>query len=274
MRDSILNKTLEAFDGSKITLRPSSVDAFSNCSRQWAMTFLGGVNSIPSGRAAIGTAIHAGIEQGWRESMAAKEKAFTSIKSLQSLAVDNLIAQDQEHEVKWDDGEGVDTAIAEVVAGVDTFASDIAPFVDIPIAVEERYTIKFADHPIVEALSGTVDYISKDTISDVKTSKRKPVPESYATQQSLYKLLAEANGHKIQHSMIHGIVLKTKPEGHVLSLAPRMEQAKLAVNTILDVVEVFNEQKVSPDVLFRGNPKYYLCDKRYCAMYNSCPYVK
>lgn len=274
MRDPILNKALEAYDGSKIIIRPSSVDGFNACSRQWAMTFIGGVPSIPGGRAAIGTAIHAGIEQGWKESIAAKAKAFNSIKSLQELAADNLIATDQEYDIQWDEGENMSTAIAEVTAGVSVFASDIVPFVDIPIAVEERYTIPISYHPIIEALSGTVDYISPDTIADVKTSKRKPVPESYVTQQSIYKLLAEANGRTVKHNMIHGVVLKAKPDGHVLALTPNVERAKHAVNTILDVTEVFHEQKVAPDVLFRGNPKYYLCDKRYCAFYNTCPYVK
>ena len=74
--------------------------------------------------------------------------------------------------------------------------------------------------------------------------------------------------------MIQGVVLKAKPEGHVLALEPKMDKAKMAVNTVLDTIEVFNEQVVSPDVLFRGNPKYYLCDPKYCAFYSTCPYVK
>ena len=274
MRDPILNKTLEQFSGDKITLRPSSVDGFSGCSRQWALVFLGGMKSIPSGRAAIGTAIHAAVEQGWKESIAYKRKAFEATESLKNLAADNLVEQDLTDDIRWDNGEDLETGIREAQAGVETFISDIVPFVDIPEAVEERFTIKFEDHPIVDGLSGTVDYRSADTIADVKTSKRKPVPQSYETQQSLYKLLAEANGHEIKHNMIQGVVLKAKPEGHVLALEPKMDKAKMAVNTVLDTIEVFNEQVVSPDVLFRGNPKYYLCDPKYCAFYSTCPYVK
>lgn len=274
MRDPILNKALEKFEGDKIIIRPSSVDGFSACSRQWAMVFLGGIKSIPSGRAAIGTAIHAAVEQGWRESMAYKRKAFNAVDSLMDLAADNLVSQDQEDDIRWDDGENMETGIREARAGVETFVTDIVPFVEIPVSVEERLTLNIDDHPIVEALSGTLDYRSADTISDVKTSKRKPVPQSYETQQSLYKLLAEANGHKVDYNMIHGVVLKAKPEGHVLSLEPKVDKAKVAVNTLLDVTEVFSEQKISPDVLFRGNPKYYLCDKKYCALYATCPYVK
>ena len=188
MRDPILNKTLEQFSGDKITLRPSSIDGFSGCSRQWALVFLGGMKSIPSGRAAIGTAIHAAVEQGWKESIAYKRKAFEATESLKSLAADNLVEQDLTDDIRWDNGEDLETGIREAQAGVETFISDIVPFVDIPEAVEERFTIKFEDHPIVDGLSGTVDYRSADTIADVKTSKRKPVPQSYETQQSLYKL--------------------------------------------------------------------------------------
>lgn len=273
MRDPELNRLLEGFDGTKVVIRPSAVDQFTSCPRQWALTHIAGLNSIPSGRAAIGTAIHAAAEQGWRESMALHQKSFGALDSLKDLAADSLIEQDLQSELRWDDGENIETGIKEARAGVETFVEDIVPFADIPIAVEERYTVEL-DHPVVQSVSGTVDYISKDTIADIKTSKRKPVVQSYETQQSIYKLLAESNGHSVQHNMIHGVVLKAKLEAHILALQPNVEKAKFALNTILDVTEAFQEQKVAPELLFRGNPKYYLCDAKYCAFYSTCPYVQ
>lgn len=270
-RDIELNKLLENWDGNKVTIRPSSVDSFANCPRQWAMTHIGGVKSMPGARAAIGTAIHAAIEREWRESIVTGKKDF-NISTMQDVAAAELVHMDQEG-LNYDDNEDLNTATAAASGGVKAFAEDIAPFTPIPIAVETRFTIDL-DNPVVENVSGTVDYISKDTIADIKTSKRKPVPASYSTQQSIYKMLAEANGQTVKHNLIQGVVLKAKPDGHIMELVPDIESAKFAVNTILDVASVFHQQVVHPDILFRGNPKYYLCSDKYCALYNTCPYVK
>lgn len=271
MRDTELNQLLENWDGTKPTIRPSAVDGFAQCSRQWAMTHIGGISSMPGARAAIGTAIHAAVEQEWKQAIVTGKKDF-NVSAMQDLAAAELAELDQEG-LNYDEGENLNSATGEASKGVQTFAEDIAPFTDIPIAVETRFTVEL-DHPIFENLSGTVDYINKDTIADLKTSKRKPVPQSYTTQQSIYKYLAEANGQVVKHNYIQGVVLKAKPEGHILELEPDIERAKMLVNTMLDVGEVFSRQIVHPDVLFRGNPKYYLCDSKYCALYSTCPYVK
>ena len=269
--DKQLDQLLENWDSNKIIIRPSSVDSFMNCPRQWAMTFLGGIPSIPGARAAIGTAIHAAVEDEWKLAIAAGKKDF-NITAMRDRAEAELIELDQEG-INYDYGEDLDSAKIETAKGTKAFVEDIVPFTEIPQAVEERYTIKLAN-PVVEALSGTVDYISHDTIADLKTSKRKPVPTSYTTQQSLYKLLAEANGRTVNHNLIQGIVLKTRPEGHIMELTPQVDRAKFAVNTILDTLEAFYTQKIRPSLLFRGNNKYYLCDQRYCAHYAECPYVQ
>jgi len=269
-RDIELIKVLENWKEEKITIRPSAIDSFQNCSRQWAMTFLGGIRSIPGGRAAIGTAVHAAIEQEWKEAILTGKKDF-NISAMSDLAAAELAEMDQEG-IKYDKDENLNTATSDAVSGVKTFTSDIVPFTEIPEAVEERYTIAL-DNPVVENISGTVDYISPTVIADVKTSKRKPVIANYNTQQTIYKLLAEANGRTVEHNLIQGVVLKTRPEGHIMELIPNEAKAKFAVNTILAVLTTFYSQKIAPDMLFRGNTKYYLCDKRYCAMYSTCPYV-
>lgn len=271
MRDTELNQLLESWDGKKVTIRPSAIDGFIQCSRQWAMTHIGGVRSMPGARAAIGTAIHAAVENEWKLSIATGKKDF-NITAMQDLAAAELATLDQDG-LNYDDGENLNTATGDAAKGVETFAEDIAPFTDIPVAVETRFTVSL-DHPIFENLSGTVDYISSDSIADLKTSKRKPVPANYSTQQSIYKYLAEANGRTVKHSLIQGVVLKAKPEGHIMELKPEMDKAKMLVNTMLDVAEVFSKQIIHPDVLFRGNPKYYLCSDKYCALHSTCPYVK
>lgn len=267
--DRELDQILENWDGSKITIRPSAVDGFMQCPRQWALTHIAGIRSMPGARAAIGTAIHAGVEQEWKQAMATKQKDF-NVSAMADLAIAELHELDMEG-LNYDADENLATAEAEVRGGLKAFAEDIAPFTDIPIAVEVRYTVDI-DNPVVACLSGTVDYINTNAIADIKTSKRKPTPANYVTQQSIYKYLAESNGVKVDHNYIQGVILKGRPEGTILDLTPDIPKAKVAVNTILDVAEAFSAG-IRPSLLFRGNPKYYLCSDKYCALHSTCPYA-
>ena len=256
----------------KITLRPSSVDTFFTCPYQWYSVFILGKHTIPSARAAIGTAIHAGVETLWTEAILSSK-----IDDNREKLTDAAIASYQEQHqagLEYDQGEDQTTAEAAVVQGVHTFCDDIVPFTAIPLHVEKRLTIKI-DNPIVQAISGTIDYISSDTIADVKTSRRKPVASSYTTQQSVYKFLAEKNGYNVQHNVIQGVVLKTRPEGHIIKLEPKVDRARHLLNTMLETLRAYHEDKVSPEILFRGNNKHYLCSPKYCTLYGKeCKYTQ
>ena len=61
-------------NNSDVRIRPSAVESFYSCAYAWGKNFLEGSSSRPNSRAAIGTAIHAGVEQMWNESIAAKKK--------------------------------------------------------------------------------------------------------------------------------------------------------------------------------------------------------
>ncbi len=261
----------ETWSGEKLTIRPSAIDGFFNCAKQWAGYHLYGNNSIPGGRAAIGTSVHVAAEVLWTDAILSKTKD-TNMNKLKDAAIIKMQELDKEG-VQYDSGETLNTAEETVLKGVEAFVGDIVPFTDIPLFVEERFSIDL-DHPVISRLSGTVDYISADTIADVKTSKRKPSPQSHVTQQSVYKMLAEANGHKTEFSVIQGIAfLKASTNGHVMPLIPDIPTAKRLVNTMLDTLDLFYEDKVDPKLLFRGNPKYYLCSHKYCAFYKDCEYT-
>lgn len=270
MRDKELVTVLEGWDGTKINIRPSGIDNFLNCPRQWAMYHIGGVSSMPGARAAIGTAIHKAVEVQWQEAITSKRKDF-NLTAMADIGVSTITDLDKQG-LQYDDGEDLNTAADTVVQGTQVFCEDIVPFTDIPQAVEQRYSMALSN-PLVKALSGTVDYIAPKTIGDVKTSKRKPVPANYATQQTTYRLLAEHNGHPIDHCLIQGVILKKMPEGVILEVDTPIDRTKFVINTLLDTGTVFASQKVSPDMLFRGNPKYYLCSHKYCSLHSTCPYV-
>jgi len=257
----------------EIIIRPSSIDTFQTCPYQWAKVFLEGRNSIPSSRAAIGTGIHKAIEVMWSEAIERGVKD-PNTDMMFDAGIEAFKEESKKEGMSYNDGETIDSCNSEIVAGTQAFVDDLIPFLDIPTAVEERLTIAISDHPVVKAVSGTVDYIAPGRIDDVKTSKRKPVPANYVTQQSIYKLLAEANGHVVDHSMIQGVVLKKVTECHILELQPNIPQAKHLVNSLLDTIRIACADIIPIYNLFRCNTKHYLCTPKYCSLHGECPATK
>ena len=265
-------KTDINWDGQKIKIRPSSVDNFYGCAFQWGKVFLEGINTIPNGRAAVGTAVHKGVEELWKESMLRKSKDQVNLSMATDAAIQEFQDQDNEFEIAYDDNENLNTCEELVTDGIRVFVEDIVPWVDIPTAVE-RYVTMPIDHPVVNELGGTIDYTAPGIIDDVKTSKRKPLPQSYTTQQTIYKMLAEHEGDKIEQQRIQGITFVKQPIGHILPLEPNVPRTRFLVNSLLDTLEAF-EAGGDPKVLFRGNPKYMFCSAKYCKLYTmGCPYA-
>lgn len=254
-----------------ILIRPSSVDTFFQCSYQWGKVFLEGVTSIPNTRAAIGTSIHAAAEQMWTDAIA-KGKKDPNLSAMTDAAMEAW-KEEKQKGLQFDEGESDGSCAAEIISGTEAFIEDIAPFSPIPKAVEKFYEVKL-DHALVSGLGGTVDYITDNTIADLKTSKRKPTVSNYQTQQSIYKYLAVANGIDVKHNLIQSVVLKKQPEGAILSLEPNVDQAKSMINSMLDTLDLIAKDVAPAEVILRGNPKYYLCSNKYCALYNTCPFVK
>lgn len=255
-----------------LRIRPSAVDTFYGCAYQWGKAFLEGVTSIPNSRAVIGTAIHAGIEASWREAMT-HGKATHNLSMMTDAAMEAW-KRETENGVSMGDDETERTCHAEVINGTKAWIEDIAPFVPVPEAVETFVKIDIANHPMVAELGGTIDYLGHGCIDDVKTSKRKVSGESYDTQQGIYKYLAQANGHVIQHSRLQNVVLTKSPSGQILTINPDVDKAKMLVNGILDTLDIVAKDIVPIELLLRGNPKYVFCSEKYCAHYSTCPWVR
>lgn len=254
-----------------IRIRPSAVDTFYGCAYQWGKSFLEGVSSIPNSRAAIGTAIHAGIEASWREAMIAG-KATHNLSMMADAAMDSW--KEETHDgVSFGDDETAGSCAKEIVGGIEAWVEDIAPFVPVPKAVETFFKVDI-DNPIVTELGGTIDYLGNGTIDDVKTSKRKVTTGSYDTQQGIYKYLAEANGEVVKHSRLQNVILTKNPNGQILTIEPDIEKAKGLVNGILDTMTIVAKDIVPIELLLRGNPKYVFCSEKYCAHYETCPWVR
>lgn len=254
-----------------IRIRPSAVVGFYSCSYQWGKTFLEGVKSIPGARASIGTSIHAGVEQLWTEALVTGKKD-ANLSKLTDAAMEAW-KEDTHDGVNFDDGEDANTAAVEIVKGIEAFTEDIVPFTQIPMAVEEFYKVDI-EHPLVAEMGGTVDYITKDTIADVKTSKRKIAASGHVVQQSIYKYLAQANGVDVKHNLIQGVVLgKREVSGSILTLESDVPMAKGLVNGMLDTLDLIAKDVAPIHHILRGNPKHYLCSNKYCALHAECPFV-
>lgn len=257
-------------NNTEIVLRPSSLDGSMQCGFQWAKVFLEGVNTIPSARAAIGTGIHKGIEVMWEEAIAANSKD-ANLDMMHDAAIE-AFKEETKKGMQYDDGENANTAEREIINGTNAWVDDLLPFLSIPEGVEKRFTIPISDHPIVSAVSGTVDYIGDGCVDDVKTSKKKPSVANYITQQSIYRMLAEANGYKVKHNRIQGVaLLKSKVDCYLLDLEPNIDQAKYIVNSLLDKIRVAVADIAPIETIFSCNTKYYLCSPKYCSLHGSCP---
>ena len=258
----------------KIRIRPSSLANFISCPYQWYNVFILGKRSIPNARAAIGTAIHKGAEVLWSDAIHSG-KVDNNLTKLTDASVAEFDSILKEEDINFDGVENANTARLEIIKGTNAFVEDIVPFTPIPTAVEKRFTVKL-DHSMVEDISGTLDYIDevRGVIGDVKTSKRAITASAHTLQQSIYKILATENGIDVRHNLIQGVVLKKEPVGTIQELDTNVAQAKFITNSLLDTLDVLHTGKVDPMILFRGNPKHYLCSDKYCSLRPTCPFVK
>jgi hypothetical protein len=253
----------------EIRLRPSAIDGFFGCAWQWGSTFLEGNRSMPSSRAAIGTAIHAGAEQMWQESIAKGTKVI-NLGAMTDAAVEAWKKENEQENMQFNDGETDGTCVGEIIAGTEAFIEDIVPYTDIPTGVEQFFKVDL-DHPLVSEIGGTVDYINHNTIADIKTGKRKPTVSNYSTQQSIYKYLAEENGVAVKHNLIQSVVLKKVPEGMIIPMEANVPQAKALVNIILDTLDLVVKDVAPIETILRPNPSYMFCSQKFCAFYGKCP---
>lgn len=255
----------------KITIRPSSLSTYINCPKKWYDTYILGTPGTYNSRAALGTAIHAGIEHMWNESIKAKEKIIKP-KDMYELGIDSL-RDSATRNMQYKEGETLNSLEQELQKGLIAYIEDIVPFADIPQAVELRLSFK-VNNPYVEEVAGTLDYLGKNSLADVKTSARKINVYNYILQQSIYKWLAEENGYTINNCSIQGVILgKTKVYGEMYQLPDNIPQAKKIINNLLGRLQELDKGRVDPDILFPGNPSYFLCSKAYCSSYDNCPYT-
>lgn len=254
-----------------LTIRPSSVIEDQQCSRKWALSHLEKRKRRSNSRANLGTAIHAAAEVIWNEAIKTGNKDLNHTKAI-DCAVSKYDDMSKEEEPSYHGPDTPDSIRSLVSSGTKVLIDDIIEITDIPLHAEKRLAVPVVNHPIVKEIAGTIDYISHNTIADIKSSKRTISPQSYVLQQSIYKSLAEANGYTVDYCLIQGVVFTKKPKGTILVLEPNTNQSDYAVKNLLYKIADFYSG-VNPDILFPGNTGYYLCSPVWCGFYHDCPFV-
>ena len=266
------NKSLIIVNNEDLRIRPSAVESFYGCAFAWGKTFLEGVRGNAASRSSIGTSIHAGVENMWQSAIKTG-KVDANLGAMNDAAMEAW--KEEAHDgMSYNKDENEASCAREIVAGTEAFVEDIVPFTPIPKAVEEFYKIDITGNAFVKELGGTVDYISDDTIADVKTSKRKSNAEKHTVQQTIYTMLAQANGVDVKHNLIQQVVLKKQPEGAILQLEPDFEQAKYLVNGILDTMDIIAKDMAPIHHILRPNPGHVFCGAKFCAHHATCPAVR
>ena len=266
------------------TLRPSSIGSFINCNYQWYNTHIMNVQSIPNARATLGSSIHKSAEVIWLDAINKGKKDLNL-----TMAVDAAVEEYHEllklDDPQFDDNENKDTIEKEVIQGTTKWVEDIAPNVDIPIAVEKFYETP-VDNPIFTRVAGSIDYVGANSIHDIKTSRKKPTLKNYDLQQATYAILREKNGETIDTIKIQSVILGKKEikaevydliqdsTDHFKTIEDIKKQTKYIINNILQKSKLLQSDKIDPKIIFTGNPNSFLCSNKYCALYDTCPFVK
>ena len=250
--------------------------------------FILGKEQIQNIGAAIGTASHKGAEVFWTSKETEnyggeclyddnnqndiydnKVKDFVV-----SSAIEEYKTINDKVEVFKDDMKE-DEIIGKIKRNCLAFLEGIAPNVPKPELCEHNFVMQL-DHPVVDKISATVDYVYKGMLADIKTSKRKIVPSSYTLQQSLYKYVVNKNkgpNAQITESLIFGIV--DNKSGCYADISPcpvSEDRVRFIVNSLLKALTALHKG-LDPELLFRGNPSFYLCSSKFCSSHKKCSYV-
>jgi len=252
-------------------LRPSSIGGFHDCAFRFFNIHLLGIRSWSGYAAVRGTAVHKGAEVIWKEAIKAGEKKFslTTAKDAAAQAVEEEVTND-EREVRFFDFETKEGAIDDAVKGVEVYARDITPEVEIPAKVETYLKAKIDDDITI---NGTFDAFTSDgTIVDIKTTGRKAVPAKYIDQMSVYARLAQANGLEpnMKYQIQNVVFLKNDTVAHLFEREVDIPSAQRKIDDIVKRVKWYKKHPDDGHIAFPANPNSYLCSEKYCPVFDTC----
>jgi hypothetical protein len=249
------------------TLRQSWLnDALGVCLERARRDRLGLLPRTESDAAALGTAVHAGIEQMLHDAMGigeATEFAYSEWHRISSLPNFRWLSFNEgDHEV----------VEAYIFTALHAWYRDVFNLLQ-PQAIEHPFSFTFYedDQRVIE-LTGTIDYIGKwsriPVVADWKTGKRKYSErdkQKQAIQASVYTAAAEAAGFG-RRPFRYGVMVRGKDEVQVVDITrwpahdEWLKQQCLSLAYMLE-----SELPVWP-----LNDQHFLCSSAWCPAWSSC----
>ena len=260
----------------KRIIRPSSLPTLMYCPRRWWLDFISqGETSAHPSAAAVGTAVHKAAELYWSMALAnGGEKMDVDISALIYAAQQRFREIESTDGLNWAEDHTMDIALSQIEAGVKVYHDKVIPMTQVPLAVEQKVSWEI-DHPMVSAVSGTIDSIYPDHIVDIKCrmGARKKNTSEFSLQQSTYVMLAQKNGYPgVRSSQIHQILLQNSAL-HNEDCFIHISKVEYLIDILLKQLQMVYEG-ASPEVVFSGNPNQYLCNKKWCDYWENCRFAR
>lgn len=262
-----------------IPIRASSIGELFDCAARWEAKHIRGLRLPTSGKAQLGTAIHAST--GLYDKSALDGEALTP-EDCEGALVDAIYKP--EHDVEWDDDLGTTEAEKIGRALHAKYCTAIAPVQEYAAVEVKCEALEITDLAI--ALYGTTDRVRRVGdgfgIADLKTGKTAVRADGHvetaghAMQIGVYELLAEkASGLPI-----------TEPAEIIGMQTGKTDKAqRIGTGTIVGARDMLLGEKDSPGALemaasmvhagtFPGNPRSMMCGPKYCPIYHNCKWRK
>jgi hypothetical protein len=251
-------------DGITVTLRQSWINDALNCQERGRRMIIQPEASITSDSAAIGTAVHAGIEA-----------TINGQDGLLAIADEwvKMREEPMKQTLGWSPGE----MYAESIRMFDMWCSDIQQKVIDPLHTEHYFDVDWFTSELLSErvnvrLSGTIDLVTARDMWDWKTSARKYQPrekQNTAIQPTVYSIAANRLGlleWPIRFN--YGVMLRGKAETQILTVhRTRNHEVWLA-----RVVEPLIRQALAlgTDMTWPVNDSHALCSQKWCPWWSSC----
>lgn len=261
-----------------ITIRASGLSEWFDCAARAEARQLLGKRTPTTGRALLGTAIHASTAAFDRSTL---EGAGLTIDDTAGAAVDAIYKPRED--IVLDDDERQDQLEKVAVALHKLYCTKIAPTQEYAAVEVQCERLEISDLGI--ALQGTTDRVSKVGdgygVRDLKSggsavSADGKVPtKGHAYQIGVYELLAQAAS---------GVPITAPAQVIGLQTGKTERGQRVAVSDpITGARDVLVGDGDSPGVLeivakmissgtFPGNPRSMMCHERYCPIYNQCKF--
>lgn len=264
----------------KITIRPSGIKGFFDCSYRWYMETIKSPQRRVGVAAHLGTGIHKAAEVFYTESI--KEQRWTKIRDdFKSAGLDEFrkkIKEEEPSDIKEVKIDEVEKTLLDCSDNYIRKAEELMKG-HLPLTVEKTYTV-LVNSPVVEEVKGTLDIVGEDYVGDIKTMNKWKSPKEYILQQMVYAWLRSKRGEAVEDLKIHRVNVKTKGsdvqsiledlENPFIKMEALVSKAEFLLTSMIKTCESFF--KTGDEVVFKGNPSSLICSPKYCNYWMGCPY--